>query len=148
MNIFGLSFNFVYWDAAGWRLILNSPKSTVHYNGEYYAYDLVERFKIHMQNLSRPAALVFSFYFVEPHHYLDGTVWRVSSINTISFHFIRIVFHADVDTSLMNFTQLPFPWDIQQCFLEGFLDNALEKAHTNQFSIIHILWGYWQLLYQ
>lgn len=38
--------------------------------------------------------------------------------------FIRIVFHAEVDTSLMNFTQLPFPQDIQQCFLEEFLDNA------------------------
>lgn len=50
MNIFGLSFNCVYWDAVGRRLILNSPKSTVHYGGEYYANELVERFKIHMQN--------------------------------------------------------------------------------------------------
>lgn len=51
MNIFGLSFNCVSWDAVGRRLIiLSSPKSTVHYGVEYYANELVERFKIHMQN--------------------------------------------------------------------------------------------------
>jgi len=142
VNIFGLSFNCVYWDAVGWGLILNSPKSTVHYGGEYYA-GLKSTCKTNLgQRL---------WYFCST---LLNHVTILKAPNegspplTESLSILHELFHADVNTSLMNFTQLPFPWDIQQCLLEGFLDNALDKAHANQFSIIHILWGYWQLLYQ